>query len=137
MVHERFFHIPFSHLVVPKVLAFREDAQSSLFNRLMKCSVLDPRLRRPFAAYGRSTFKQNQLEMLRRTVLYENLRSKGCGKQKRRSSVRAGQGPRHLADCEGWPYKRLQKRRTASPARTALKNQPTDPAAAGRYASYL
>src|ERR1700740_2590097 len=94
-----FFHIPFSHLVVPKVLAFREDAQSSLFNRLMKYSALDPGLLRLFAAYGRSTFNQNQLEILTRTVLYEILRSKGCGKRKRRSSVRAGQGPRHLADC--------------------------------------
>jgi len=50
MLHERFFHIASSHLVVPKVLAFLEDAQSSLFNRLMKYSALDPGLRPPLAA---------------------------------------------------------------------------------------
>ena len=136
MVHEGFFHIPFSHLVVPKVLAFREDAQSSLFNRLMKYRALDPELRRPFAAYGRSTFKQNQLEMLTRTVLYENLRSKGCGKQKEDPASE----PDKARDT--WLIVRvaLQKTSKATHRQSGsdrLENQPTDPAAAGRYACYL
>jgi len=68
LLQERFFHISSSHLAGPKVLAFPKDAQSSLFSRLIRFDALHPAICQHFAAY-RSTFHQNQLEMLERTVL--------------------------------------------------------------------